>query len=75
MLLDLVPAIDVQGGLFDRPDDPKAIARMKAIDALNGRYRCDTITFSASGRKRGWKLRSHVVSPRYTKAWEDLLAV
>ena len=75
MLLNLVPAIDVQGGLFDRPDDPKAIARMKAIDALNARYGRDTITFAASGRKRGWKLRSDFVSPRYTTAWEDLLSV
>ena len=75
MLLNLVPAIDVQGGLFDRPDDPKAIARMKAIDALNGRYGRDTITFAASGRKRGWKLRSDYISPRYTTAWEDLLRV
>ena len=75
MLLNLVPATFVQGGLFDRPDDPKAIARMKAIDALNGRYGRDTITFAASGRKRGWKLRSDFVSPRYTTAWEDLLQV
>ena len=46
MLLNLVPAIDVQGGRFDRPDDPKTVARMKAIDALNVRYGRGTVTFA-----------------------------
>ena len=56
MLLDLGPAIDVQGGLFDRPDDPKAMARMAAMDALNRKFGRDTVTFAVTGRKRPWKL-------------------
>ena len=75
MLLGLMPAQTVGGGLFDRPDDPKSLARMKAIDALNGKFGRDTVTFAVSGRKRGWKLRSAFHSPRYTTSWSDLLAV
>ena len=74
MLLGLVPAAGIGGGLFDRPDDPKSLARMKAVDALNGRFGRDTVTFAVY-RKRGWKLRSEFHSPRYTTSWTDLLSV
>ena len=33
MLLDLVPAAAVGGGLFDPPDDDRSHARMQALDA------------------------------------------
>jgi len=75
MLLDLLPAAQVQGSLFDQPDSPRSAARMLAIDALNKRYGRDTVTLAASGRKRGWKLRSDFISPRYTTNWEELLSV
>lgn len=75
MLIDLMPAGTVQGSLFDRPDDAKAVARMRALDALNARYGRGTVTFASMGRKAGWKLRSDFVSPRYTTAWADLLEV
>jgi DNA polymerase V len=75
MLLDLLPAAQVQGGLFDKPDSAKSAARMVAIDTLNKRYGRDTVTLAASGRKRGWKLRSDFISPRYTTSWDELLVV
>ncbi len=75
MLVDLVPAATVQGGLFDRPDDARSQARMKALDALNAKYGRGTVTFASMGRKPGWKLRTDFISPRYTTAWEDLLKV
>lgn len=75
MLVDLVPAATVQGGLFDRPDDERSQARMKALDALNAKYGRGTITFASMGRKPGWKLRTEFISRRYTTAWEDLLKV
>jgi DNA polymerase V len=75
MLLDLVPAAQVQGSLFDQPDSPRSAARMLAIDTLNKRFGRDTVTLAASGRKRGWKLRSDFISPRYTTSWDELLNV
>ena len=74
-LVNLTPAATVQGGLFDRPDDARSIARMQALDALNTKFGRGTVTFAAMGRQPGWKLRSEFISPRYTTAWEDLLTV
>jgi DNA polymerase V len=48
---------------------------MRALDTLNGRYGRDTMTFAASGAQRPWKLRSGMLSPRYTTSWEELLRV
>jgi len=75
MFLELTPAAQVQGGLFDTPDSPASKARMRAVDALNRRYGRDTLTFAASGRRRGWELRSAFLSPRYTTNWDELLQV
>ena len=75
MLLDLMPAARVQAGLFDAPDDPRSKARMKALDALNGRYGRETVAFAATGRARAWKLRRDLLSKRYTTDWDELLRV
>ena len=75
MLLDLVSASVVQGGLFDRPDSVKSAARMRAVDGLNRRFGRDTVTFAASGVARGWKLRNDFISPRFTTDWDELLRV
>jgi putative SOS response-associated peptidase YedK len=64
VFLELTPGAQAQGGLFDAPDSPASKARMRAVDALNRRYGRDTVTFAASGRRRGWKLRSAFLSPR-----------
>lgn len=75
MLLDLVRADQVQAGLFHAPDDARSRARMAAMDALNARYGRHTISYAASGTKRGWKLRNDFVSARYTTDWQELLTV
>ena len=75
MLLDLACADTVQGGLFDAPDDARAIARMRAVDALNLRYGHDTVTYAATGTRRAWKLRREFISPRYSTSWDELLSV
>jgi DNA polymerase V len=66
VFLDLIQAAHAQGGLFDAPDDAASKARIRAVNALNRRYGRDTVTFAASGRRRGWKLRNAFLSPRYT---------
>ena len=75
VLLDLLPAANVQGALFDRPDDSRSHARMRAIDGLNARYGRDTVAFGAAARRRPWKLRSECLSQRYTTHWDELLRV
>ncbi len=75
MFLDLHPAYTAQADLFDRPDGPRSLARMAAIDALNKRFGRDTVTYATSGRQRGWKLRSEQASARFTTDWDGLLSV
>jgi DNA polymerase V len=75
MLLDLAPAGQVQGGLFDRPDSPRAQARMRALDHLNRRFGRDTVTYAATGIARGWKMQRGSLSPRYSTCWDELLSV
>ncbi len=75
VMFDMTPRDAVQGGLFDRPDDTRAQAKMRAVDALNARYGRDTVTYAATGTRRAWKLRSEFISPRYTTNWDELLCV
>jgi hypothetical protein len=44
------------------PDSPRPQARMRAADRLNRRFG-GTVTFTAAGRRRGWKLRNAFLSP------------
>ena len=74
-LIELGPAVDVQGGLFDEADSPRDIARMKALDALNAKFGRGTVTYASMGRQPGWKLRTKFISPRFTTAWGELLRV
>ena len=73
ILLDLTPAANVQGDLWDSPDTPKSMSLTKALDRSNAEYGRDTVSFAASGRKRRWGLRSEQRSPRFTTDWDELL--
>ena len=76
VLLDaLCPADTVQGAIFDRPDTPENKALMAAVDALNHKFGRDTLTWASSAPRRAWKLRSEMLSPRYTTQWDDVLKV
>ncbi len=75
MLVDLVKASSVGSGLFDRPDDARSLARMKALDGLNMRFGRDTVTLGRTGLPRPWALRRDQLSQRFTTHWEELLAI
>ncbi|MFG1481047.1 DUF4113 domain-containing protein [Xanthobacter sp. V4C-4] len=75
MLLDLVPARQVQHGLFDRPDSERRKALMVTIDTINRDHGRGTIALAAAGRTQAWALRSAMRSPRFTTRWNELLAV
>jgi DNA polymerase V len=70
-----VSADQVQGGLFDAPDDGRSKARMQALDALNARFGRGTVAIGVAGQKQGWTLRREFHSPRYTTHWGELLRV
>lgn len=75
MLMDLGPAEKVTGGLFDRPDPPQSIARMRAMDDLNKRFGRGTVAMAGAGIRRGWGMRAEYLSKRYTTRWEEVLEV
>ena len=75
LLLDLVPADQVQGALFSDPETPASHARMKALDAINQRFGRGTLTIGSAGLHNSWTLRRDFISPRYTTEWRELLRV
>jgi DNA polymerase V len=75
ILLDLAPATQVQGDLWEGPDTLKSKALMRVVDRLNEEFGRDTISIAASGRKRPWGLKSEQRSQHYTTDWDELLRV
>lgn len=75
MFVDLVKASSVSPGLFDRRDDPRSLARMRALDGLNARFGRDAVTMGRTGRPRHWAMRRDRLSQRFTTHWEELLSV
>ena len=75
MLLDLVPANQIQGSLFDTPDTNASQARMRVLDTINRRYGRGALVIGSAGVKSGWKLRRGHLSNNYTTSWSELLKV
>ena len=75
ILLDLTPAANVQGSLFETPDDPSSTARMKALDAINRKFGKGTLVYGTAGLKREWDMRRGYISKAYSTKWDDLLVV
>lgn len=75
MLLNLVKANTVGSGLFDERDDPRALARMKMLDALNPRFGRDSVCFGRTRAHRPWLMRNDMMSKCFTTDWKDLLTI
>lgn len=83
MLLDLVKASSVGDGLFDRGDDERSKARMRAMDAINRRFGRGSLTMAAalpSRKAEGigripWAMRRERLSRRCTTRWDEVLEV
>jgi DNA polymerase V len=75
VLVELVPATQVQGDLWEGSDTAKSKALMRVVDCLNEDFGRETVGIAASGRKRAWGLKAEQRSQRYTTDWDDLLQV
>jgi DNA polymerase V len=75
MLVGLVPAPPVQRNLFISTE--RADRLMEALDRINARMGCDTITYGALGLKRrmDWHTICDRRSPRCTTRWDELLVL
>ena len=73
MLLDLSPAGDAVGSLFE--DGPSENGRlMQAVDRINGRFGRGSIGLGLAARTAEWRMRQERLSPRYTTRWRELAA-
>ena len=45
---------------------------MRAVDAVNARYRTNTLFFASTGVEQPWQTRTSHRSPRYTTRWREL---
>jgi DNA polymerase V len=75
ILMDLVPADQIQTDLFDTRDRARDRSLMRTLDSVNAHMGAGTLTFAAAGIVRPWKTKFKRKSPRYTTRWEELRAV
>lgn len=72
---EIVPAGQVQMGLFDRVNRVKSAQIMEMMDNVNAEFGRDLLKFAVQGSGRKWKLKQEKLSPCYTTRWDDLLTV
>lgn len=77
-LLDIRPAGQVQGSLFEEPDNPyrRRMAKAgKAIDKLNAILGKDVVRFASMGYDRKWSMKQQYLSKKYTTRLNDVIRV
>lgn len=76
MLLDLIPATQVQFGMFDGRDRTRDARLMTAVDAINRAWAGkELVKFGRQGYGLRWKLRQERLSPCYTTRISDILTI
>ena len=73
--MDICYASEVQGNIFERPDDSKSQSLMTALDKLNGEYGKRTLHFASEGIKKTWDMKRDRMTPAYTTRWADVPSV
>jgi DNA polymerase V len=75
LLFDLVPENIFQTDLLGETDpglSQKSLDRLRAVDAVNGRYGKRTLHYAAEDLSQAWQPRRQLRSPRYTTEWDEL---
>ena len=70
----LVPETNYQLDIFAQ-ENPKHAYLMKTIDALNKKYKSDTLKIARQDLQRTWKMRQEHLSPKYTTNINDIIKV
>ena len=74
VLLDIVPAANVQSGLFDCGDSEKSKTLMKTVDKLNRINGRHTVFMGCHGPTNKWAMKRDLKTPAFTTRWSDLPA-
>ena len=72
ILTELVPAYQVQTGLFDQYDRECSQRLGAALDVINTPWGTGTVRYGAVGVPPRWIMRCARRSPRYTTRWQKL---
>jgi DNA polymerase V len=72
MVLDLVPAHEVQLGLFDKENRERDQKLMTSVDQVNRSFGRDLVRFGVQDFGTNWKLKQGNLSPCYTTRLDDI---
>ncbi len=75
MLLDLIPASQIQQNIFDHQDRDRYHCLMQALDKINLNFGSGTLRYASEGFEKPWCIKSEIRSKRYTTSWSELLEV
>ena len=75
IVLDLVPASQIQLGLFDKEKREKDNRMMKAMDGVNKSFGKDVVRIGTQEFNKKWKLRQEHLSQCYTTRLNQLMIV
>lgn len=76
MLLELIPANQIQQGFFDTVDRSRQKKLIQTLDGINSSFQGkEMVKFARQGSSKKWKLRQEMLSPCYTTRIHDILTV
>ncbi len=71
----ILPLDSLQHGLMGSLTDKRKDGLLQSIDSIINRYGKSSIFLAGQGLKRNWRVKSDMVSPRYTTSWDELVSV
>ncbi len=75
ILMDIVPAQNIQFNLFTNINHSKNQMLMDAVDKINSSWGSEMIRTGASGYKRQWSMKRSHITPCYTTNWKEIFNV
>jgi DNA polymerase V len=75
IVMDLIPATVIQGGLFDKVDRTKEKNMMDVLDQVNDRFGGDVVRLGTQEFNKKWTLRREHLSNAFTTRFAELPVV
>jgi len=73
--MELVPATEVQCGIFDKENRARNSQLMQVLDKVNRSFGKNAVRFALQGFGTRWKLRQLKLSPCYTTRIDEVLTI
>jgi DNA polymerase V len=75
VVMDLVPSVEIQMGLFEKPALKNSDRLMQSLDEVNREYGKDIVRFGVHDYGDRWKLRQDHLSKSYSTRIEHMMKV